>query len=89
MSVLGISPSKASANAQVPKNGQQQTEHETSEDSKKLAANALAAVRDATANASGRGKVEVKPHCLHAIISVIIDQCFSYTKQMRIPFSFL
>ncbi|CAM0881121.1 unnamed protein product [Alopecurus aequalis] len=59
MSVLGISPSKASTNAHVPKNGQQQTEHETSEDAKKLAANALAAVRDAAAAVSGRGKVEI------------------------------
>ncbi|XP_047056433.1 craniofacial development protein 1-like isoform X1 [Lolium rigidum] len=58
MSVLGIAPSKASTINQVPKNGQQQTQHETSEDAKKLAANALAAVRDAAA-ASGKGKVEI------------------------------
>uniref|UniRef100_A0ACD5VQW7 Uncharacterized protein n=3 Tax=Avena sativa TaxID=4498 RepID=A0ACD5VQW7_AVESA len=59
MSVLGIAPSKASTNDQAPKKGQQQTQHETSEDAKKLAANALAAVRDAAASASGKGKVEI------------------------------
>jgi hypothetical protein len=67
MSVLGIAPSKASTVNQVPKNGQQPTQHETSEDAKKLAANALAAVRDAAA-ASGKGKVEVKPYCQHHAI---------------------
>ncbi|KAL6850076.1 hypothetical protein ACP4OV_020703 [Aristida adscensionis] len=58
MTVLGLSPSKASTTDQVPKNGQQQTQHEMSEDAKKLAANALAAVKDAAA-ATGRGKVEI------------------------------
>jgi hypothetical protein len=74
MSILGIAPSKASAINQVPDNGLQQTQHETSEDAKKLAANALAAVRDAAAADSGRGKVEVKPYCQHhVIIFIIID----------------
>ncbi|KQK04198.1 craniofacial development protein 1 isoform X1 [Brachypodium distachyon] len=59
MTVLGMSTSKASIQDQVTKNGQQQTQHETSEDAKTLAANALAAVRDAAAAASGRGKVEI------------------------------
>ncbi|KAF7091052.1 hypothetical protein CFC21_093714 [Triticum aestivum] len=59
MTILGLPPKKASANDQVPKNVQQQTQHETSEDAKKLAANALAAVRDAATAASGRGKVEI------------------------------
>ncbi|GJN11685.1 hypothetical protein PR202_ga29894 [Eleusine coracana subsp. coracana] len=59
MTVLGISPSKASIVDQGPKDGQQQKQHEMSEDAKKLAANALAAVKDASAMASGRGKVEI------------------------------
>lgn len=59
MNILGLPPKKVSANDQVPKNEQQQTQHKTSEDAKKLAANALAAVRDAAAAASGRGKVEI------------------------------
>ncbi|GJN05365.1 hypothetical protein PR202_ga22986 [Eleusine coracana subsp. coracana] len=58
MTVLGISPSKASTVDQGPKDGQQQKQHEMSEDAKKLAANALAAVKGASAMASGRGKVE-------------------------------
>ena len=65
MTILGLPPKMASANDQVPKNEQQQTQHKTSEDAKKLAANALAAVRDAATAASGRGKVEVKPYCQH------------------------
>ncbi|KAK3164288.1 hypothetical protein QOZ80_1AG0015310 [Eleusine coracana subsp. coracana] len=59
MTVLGISPSKASTVDQGPKDGQQQKQHEMSEDAKKLAANALAAVKGASAMASGRGKVEI------------------------------
>lgn len=59
MTILGLPPKKASANDQDPKHEQQQTQHKTSEDAKKLAANALAAVRDATTAASGRGKVEI------------------------------
>jgi hypothetical protein len=59
MSVLGLSPSKASTNDQGSKNGQKQAQQETSEDAKKLAASALAAVRDAASAAAGRGKVEV------------------------------
>uniref|UniRef100_A0A0D9V0C9 BCNT-C domain-containing protein n=1 Tax=Leersia perrieri TaxID=77586 RepID=A0A0D9V0C9_9ORYZ len=61
MSVLGISPSKASTNNdQGSKDVQKQAQQETSEDAKKLAANALAAVRDAASVAAGRGKVEIK-----------------------------
>ncbi|BAF04830.1 uncharacterized protein [Oryza sativa Japonica Group] len=59
MSVLGLSPSKASTNDQGSKNGQKQAQQETSEDAKKLAASALAAVRDAASAAAGRGKVEI------------------------------
>jgi hypothetical protein len=61
MTVLGISPSKPSTSTvdQGSKKGQQQKHHEMSEEAKKLAANALAAVKDASAMASGRGKVEV------------------------------
>ncbi|XP_037453397.1 craniofacial development protein 1-like isoform X1 [Triticum dicoccoides] len=59
MTILGLPPKKASANDQVPPNEQQQAQHKTSEDTKKLAANALAAVRDAATAASGRGKVEI------------------------------
>ncbi|XP_062209694.1 uncharacterized protein LOC133911455 isoform X2 [Phragmites australis] len=59
MTILGLAPSKASTIDQGPQNGKQQTQHEMSEDAKKLAANALAAVKDATAAASGRGKVEI------------------------------
>ncbi|KAL5220032.1 hypothetical protein ABZP36_024745 [Zizania latifolia] len=59
MSILGLSPSRTSTNDQGSKNGPKETQHETSEDSKKLAASALAAVRDAAAAASGRGKVEI------------------------------
>ncbi|KAI4964336.1 hypothetical protein ZWY2020_006658 [Hordeum vulgare] len=58
MTILGLPPKKVSANDQVPKNEQQQTQQKTSEDTKKLAANALAAVKDAATAASGRGKVE-------------------------------
>lgn len=59
MTVLGLSPSKACNVDQGPKNGQQQTKHEMSEDAKKLAAKALAAAKNAAAMASGRGKVEI------------------------------
>ncbi|XP_006644131.1 craniofacial development protein 1 [Oryza brachyantha] len=59
MSVLGLSPSKASINDQPSKNGQKQAQQESSEDAKKLAANAIAAVRDAASAAAGRGKVEI------------------------------
>ncbi|XP_044958609.1 craniofacial development protein 1 isoform X1 [Hordeum vulgare subsp. vulgare] len=59
MTILGLPPKKVSANDQVPKNEQQQTQQKTSEDTKKLAANALAAVKDAATAASGRGKVEI------------------------------
>ncbi|KAG8052189.1 hypothetical protein GUJ93_ZPchr0001g29568 [Zizania palustris] len=59
MSVLGLSPNKTSTNDQVSKNGPKEAQHETGEDTKKLAASALAAVRDAAAAASGRGKVEI------------------------------
>ena len=63
MTVLGLSPSKACTVDQGSKNGQQQTQHEMSEDAKKLAAKALAAAKNAAAVASGRGKVEVNPNC--------------------------
>ncbi|TVU21086.1 hypothetical protein EJB05_30700 [Eragrostis curvula] len=56
MTVLGLSPNTAST---VDQGRQQQRQHEMSEDAKKLAANALAAVKDASAAASGRGKVEI------------------------------
>jgi hypothetical protein len=59
MTVLGLSPSNTSTANQSPPNGQQQAQHETSEDAKKLAAAALAAAKNAAAMASGRGKVEV------------------------------
>jgi hypothetical protein len=59
MTVLGLSPSKAHSVDQGSKNGLQQTQHEMSEDAKKLAAKALAAAKNAAAVASGRGKVEV------------------------------
>ncbi|CAD6231523.1 unnamed protein product [Miscanthus lutarioriparius] len=59
MTVLGLSPSKACTVDQGSKNGQQQTQHEMSEDAKKLAAKALAAAKNAAAVASGRGKVEI------------------------------
>ncbi|KAJ1283621.1 hypothetical protein BS78_03G144000 [Paspalum vaginatum] len=59
MTVLGLSPSKASNVDQGPKNGQQQSQHEMSVDAKKLAAKALAAAKNAAAVASGRGKVEI------------------------------
>ncbi|KAL6627823.1 hypothetical protein ACP70R_031549 [Stipagrostis hirtigluma subsp. patula] len=59
MTVLGLTPSKASTIDQGSKNGQRQAQHEMNEDAKKLAANALAAVKDAAAAASGRGKVEI------------------------------
>ncbi|CAO2184710.1 unnamed protein product [Urochloa humidicola] len=59
MSVLGLSPSNASTANKSPQNGQQQAQHETSEDAKKLAAAALAAAKNAAAMASGRGKVEI------------------------------
>ncbi|OEL30458.1 hypothetical protein BAE44_0008523 [Dichanthelium oligosanthes] len=59
MTVLGLSPSKASSANQSPQNGQQQAQHEMSENAKKLAAAALAAAKNAAAVASGRGKVEI------------------------------
>ncbi|WVZ71329.1 hypothetical protein U9M48_019923 [Paspalum notatum var. saurae] len=59
MTVLGLSPSKACNVDQGSKNGQQQSQHEMSEDAKKLAAKALAAAKNAAAVASGRGKVEI------------------------------
>ncbi|RCV25307.1 hypothetical protein SETIT_5G156100v2 [Setaria italica] len=59
MTVLGLSPSNASTANQSPQNGQQQAQHETSEDAKKLAAAALVAAKNAAAVASGRGKVEI------------------------------
>ena len=65
MTILGLAPSKASTIDQGPQNGKQQTQHEMSEDAKKLAANALAAVKDAASVASGRGKVEVNLNCQH------------------------
>jgi len=74
MTVLGLSPSKACTVDQGSKNGQQQTQHEMSEDAKKLAAKALAAAKNAAAVASGQGKVEVNPNCQHhkTFIFVII-----------------
>lgn len=65
MTVLGLSPSKTCTVDQGSKNGQQQTQHEMSEDAKKLAAQALAAAKNAAAVASGRGKVEVNAHFQH------------------------
>jgi hypothetical protein len=53
MTVLGLTPSKACTVDQGSKNGQQQTQHEMSEDAKKLAANALAGATNAAAVASG------------------------------------
>ena len=65
MTVLGLSPSNTSTASQSPPNVQQQAQHETSEDAKKLAAAALAAAKNAAAVPSGRGKVEVNLNHLH------------------------
>lgn len=60
MIALGLAPKKSSNSEEILKKRPDCTQNGTSEEAKKLAAAALAAVRDATfASTAGKGKVEV------------------------------